>query len=72
MALADLTTVQALYLIKWIFGIALGVGVLALLGACVLDIRERRRWRAMVPDCWPPSGQLHDEVNVTHKRGVPS
>jgi len=72
MALADLTTIEALYLIKWIFGIALGLGVLVLVGAVVLDVRERRRWRAMVPDCWPPPGTLHDELQVTHRREVSS
>ncbi len=31
--------------------IAVTVGV-----AVWLDVRERRRWRAMVPPCWPPPG----------------
>ena len=31
-------------------------GVLAVLVAVFLDVRERRRWRAAVPPCWPPPG----------------
>ena len=43
-----------------ILNLALGIAclgcVVAVAAAAWLDIRERRQWRAMVPDCWPPPG----------------
>ena len=57
----DAATVEALYLVKWILGALLVVSVLLIGGAAWLDVRERRRWRAMVPDAWPPTGLLQTE-----------
>jgi hypothetical protein len=43
-----------------ILNLALGLAclgcVVAVAVAAWLDIRERRCWRALVPDCWPPPG----------------
>ena len=57
----DPATVEALYLVKWILGGLLAACALFISGAAWLDWRERRRWRAMVPDAWPPAGQLQEE-----------
>jgi hypothetical protein len=60
--------------------IAVNVALGAFCAACVvavaiavwLDVRERRRWRAMVPDCWPPPGvaleDAEDEALATNHR----
>ena len=57
----DLATPEALMLVKWIIGGFLMLCTALVIGAAIADIRERRRWRAMVPDCWPPAGVLHEE-----------
>ncbi len=60
--------------------IAVNVALGAFCAACVvavaiavwLDVRERRQWRAMVPDCWPPPGvdldEDESEALTTHGR----
>ena len=32
------------------------VAVVSVAVAVWLDLRERRRWRSIVPPCWPPPG----------------
>lgn len=43
-----------------VMNVALGLfclaSVIAVLVAVALDVRERRRWRSMVPEGWPPPG----------------
>jgi hypothetical protein len=39
--------------------------VLAVAVAVWGDLRERRRWRALVPPCWPPPGADPDEAYAT-------
>ena len=64
---ADAEMVETLMLVKWIFGGLLALFAALIIGAAVMDVRERRRWRAMVPDGWPPAGELHE---VEKKMGV--
>ena len=43
-----------------LMNVALGLAclgcVVAVAIAAWMDVRERRRWRALVPPCWPPPG----------------
>ncbi len=65
---ADAATIEALMLVKWILGGLLAVFSALVLGAAWLDVRERRRqrkrWRAMVPDGWPPVSELSKQEKV--------
>lgn len=45
-----------LILLNIALGLACAGCVLAIGVAVWLDVRERRRWRALVPPCWPPPG----------------
>lgn len=45
-----------LILLNVALGLACAGCVLAVAVAAWLDWRERRRWRASVPPCWPPPG----------------
>lgn len=45
-----------LVILNLVLGAACAVCVAAVAIAAYLDLREKRRWRAMVPPCWPPPG----------------
>lgn len=45
-----------LVILNLLLGGACAACVLAVGVAVVLDLRERRRWRSLVPPCWPPPG----------------
>jgi len=45
-----------LVILNLVLGGACAVCVLIVIVAAYLDVRERRRWKSMVPPCWPPPG----------------
>ena len=49
-------SVQLLVVTNAVLGVFCAACVLAVGIAVWMDVRERRRWRRMVPDCWPPPG----------------
>lgn len=49
-------SVTSLLVMNVVLATLCGGGVLAVLFAVVLDLRERRQWRQLVPPCWPPPG----------------
>ena len=57
-----------LVILNLVLGAACASAVVAVSVAAWLDVRERRRWRAMVPPCWPPPGvDLVDVVPDAHE-----
>jgi len=59
-----------------IMNLALGIAclgcVVAVAVAAWLDVRERRRWRALVPPCWPPPGVDPSDAYVDVPEQKPS
>ena len=53
---ATATALDGLLIVKIVLGVLCFGSVLAVSIAAWLDLRERRRWRAIVPPCWPPPG----------------
>lgn len=53
----------ALTVTNLLLGIACVAMLVAVVVALALDVRERRRWRAMVPPGWPPPGVDPDEAD---------
>lgn len=53
---ATASALNGLLIVKVVLGILCFGSVLAVSIAAWLDVRERRRWRAIVPPCWPPPG----------------
>jgi len=51
-----LANAGALVAVNLLLAAACAGGLLAVGVAVVLDLRERRSWRSMVPPCWPPPG----------------
>ena len=49
-------SVTSLLVMNVVLATLCGGGVLAVLCAVFLDLRERRQWRHLVPPCWPPPG----------------
>lgn len=49
-------TNAALVILNLALGLACLGSVVAVAVAAWLDVRERRRWRDLVPPCWPPPG----------------
>lgn len=47
---------QGLVVLNIVLGLLCLGAVLAVTVAAALDLLERRRWRALVPPCWPPPG----------------
>jgi hypothetical protein len=58
-----------------VVNVALGAACLALLVVVLVAVRrdraERRRWRRMVPDAWPPAGVDLDAPPRARERRAP-
>ena len=63
MEIASTGGLEALVLVNVILGVFCLGCVLVVLGAVWLDVRERRAWRAMVPDGWPPPGEEAEDLD---------
>ena len=64
-------TVELLVAVNVALGAFCAACVIAVAVAVWLDVRERRRWRALVPDCWPPPGVEPEDAYATPGIGIP-
>ncbi len=49
-------SLDALLILNVVLAALVAGAVVSVAVAVALDLAERRRWRVMVPPCWPPPG----------------